>query len=57
MENRNPYNFSNIYFYHSNIPPEHAMRRCRINVYMPIVTEGLAYEYKIECMKSKIWEN
>ena len=57
MENRNPYNFSNIYFYQSNIPPEHPMCRSNIIVNMVDITKRLVYEYVVECLKSKIWEN
>ena len=57
MKNDNPFNFSKICFYHSNIPPEHPMYKCRFKIFMPYVHRSLVREYKIECMKTKIWDN
>lgn len=56
MKNNNPFNFSLIHYYHSNIPPEHPMYKCRFKIFMPYIHKTLVWLYSLEC-NGYMWRN
>ena len=51
--------YTYMYFYRRNIPPEHPMCRSdiRVRVFMPYASKSLVAEYIRECRNIPIWIN